>query len=459
MTYAPGSGGTSRISTSADVALNNATQAQVLGYNASIEKWENTTISGSGASVLIASATAPTAIKKAATHTCTGTNDELVINAALAGLSPAGGRVICWGLFNLLAPLRITSHGVTLEGVGTGARTNASQDSDATKFLASAGFVGDAIIRVESSTNDAPLQGVMLQNFTVDGDGIGSGVDGVLFRSHSAGISRVHVYRCSGNGINIKGYVNGIDGFTGTTWNAHDTAIERCTISHCTGSGLLFNTGAQDCQAYGLTVYSCQNNIRIRSASQQITNCHIHSAVDHNIWLDSAGHRTKIVNLKCETAGKHGIYMDSTNGGMNDVMVLASNFKNNGMSLHNTYSHIMIDGPAANGHFRTTIVGNNFAMTSDVANRAAYAINLASSAAQHSNIQANSFADGHFGTGPVNNVSTSTNAPLIQNNRGFVSSTDATVLVGGGGGHATMWFGGTSKPTGMKTGDYWIHNV
>jgi hypothetical protein len=54
MSYGGGSGGSSRISTSADTALSNPADGQALVYNAGIQKWVNGTVSGSGAAAMTA---------------------------------------------------------------------------------------------------------------------------------------------------------------------------------------------------------------------------------------------------------------------------------------------------------------------------------------------------------------------------------------------------------------------
>ncbi|PLS81702.1 hypothetical protein CYG49_01520 [Candidatus Saccharibacteria bacterium] len=57
MTYVPGSSGTSKVSTSADVALNNPADKEVLTYDAALAKWQNkqlpSSITGTGVASII----------------------------------------------------------------------------------------------------------------------------------------------------------------------------------------------------------------------------------------------------------------------------------------------------------------------------------------------------------------------------------------------------------------------
>jgi len=58
MSYSGGSGGAGRIATSSDVALNNPTTGQVLAYDGTLQKWQNTIVASS-ASALSAKVASP----------------------------------------------------------------------------------------------------------------------------------------------------------------------------------------------------------------------------------------------------------------------------------------------------------------------------------------------------------------------------------------------------------------
>lgn len=405
-------------------------------------------VPGAGQALLVASSEAAQLVKDRADYVCTGTNDQATINAALAALPGGGGMVmLSSGNFNLTAPVMVIGHGQTLAGTGTGARASASQPSVGTRLIVSAGFAGTEIVRVQLSANTAPAHGVTLRDFTVDGNSVGSNIDGVLFRSHTAAIEHVHVHRCTGNGIKVLGYAS-------PAWATYDTVISGCIISNNGAAGVWLANMAQDDHIIGCVIFDNQDGIRVSAGSQQITASHTYGNARYNVWFDGSGSRTKIVNLKCEGAGQHGIYVDGTSGtGLSDLMIIACNFKDNGRSVDNTYDHLHFVGPGTSS--RPIITNNAFSWTTG--NKPRYGICFASAnSASNVQVQGNTFVT-TLGTGPVSRPFTLTGA--IRDNIGYSGPDDAYVMVGDGSSVKKIWFGGATQPAGMSAGDYWIHDA
>lgn len=355
---------------------------------------------------IVATSTSPSWAKAAATYVGDGTADQVEINQAIADLPATGGLVLLApGDFQISAPITVDGkHGVTFAGSGTGYRSNSSQASIGTRLSVVSGFTGAAVLQFLGTSALAPLAACQIRDLTVDGNAIGTGVDGILFRAHSSNISHVQVHRCTGNGIRVKGYGVTADGAS-VDWATYDTLIEACLSSYNTGAGVYFDNLGQDCHAVGNILHDNGHGFRIGAGSEQLTNNHTYSngqGGGYNVWFDSNGSRTKIVNLKCEQSQQHGIYIDNSAGtGTSDIQIVGCNFKNNGVATANTWDHIYIGGTSSGQHGRVTIVGCNFSWTSG--NLPRYGINAATS--QTANLVVtgcNLGANTHYGTKAVN---------------------------------------------------------
>lgn len=407
-----------------------------------------------GQALIVAASDAPAGIKNRADYVCDGTADEVELNLADSALpTDQGAVVLSTGTFNLAAPALITGHSRMFAGSGTGHRSNASQNSSGTRLKAAAGFTGTELLRVQSTANTSPLHGVTLRDFTVDGNAVGTAVDGVLFRSHTARIENVHAVRCTGWGIRVRGYTAAETG--ASAWATYDGRFSNLLISTNTLGGLNFDTQAQDCHLVESVLYDNGTNIRIGAASQQITACHTYSGTDYNIWFDGSGSRTKIVNLKCEQAGKHGIFIDGATAGGSDVVIAGSNFKNNGWSADGTYDHISVSGGSA-AWSRVQVVGCAFSVApgsvGDVydLNRARAAVYLGSNS-RDPVVAPIAMSAGAVRTATVVDSAPSGNRAQV----GIGTGLAYTTLASG----ARLWTGGSTQPSGMVTGDYWLHDV
>lgn len=373
---------------------------------------------GADAVLVVAASDAPAGIKTNADYVCDGTNDEVEINAAIASLPTKGGKVtLSEGTFNIASSILIQNDNVTIIGAGAGQRDGATQNGAGTKLLASSG-IANAVVLVQRAANNRPVYGVLLRDFVVDGALLGTAVDGIMFRSNRGHVDHVHVHRCTGNGIRLKGY-------SSPHWDTYDTHVNFCQVGDCQAAGVFFDTDSPDCHLMGCVLYNNNDNVVIVSASEQITACHFYNAARYNIFFDGGGSRTKIVNCKIEGAGQHAINIDSNNGGYSDIQITGNGISTNGDSADNTFDGIIIQGPSSNGVTRTLIIGNSFGTKLSVTpNRIRYGINLSSSCAQGTVIVGNSFsasplypvASHQIGTAPVNNNGSRTTPTLIRAN-------------------------------------------
>ena len=392
---------------------------------------------------VVASATASTAFKNRADYVCDGTADQAEINAAITALPSTGGKVVCVGEFFNSGPILINKYGVTLEGVGVSNTTDGSQNSVGTRFRAVSGLTGQVILVQETASgNNAPVYGVTLRDFMIDGGYIGTLTDGILFRANRSRMDNVHVAKMTGWGVHVRGYTAAErDGIT--KWDTYDTAIIGCQIADCMntgnpatstdGGGLWFDLNAPDCHVVNCVIYDNYDNLRVSVASEQITSNHFYDALRHNVWFDSSGSRTKFIGNKVEGSGSHGMFIDNTSAGTSALQIVGNNFKNSGDAADNTADHINVVGSSSFGHTAMVIVGNSFTKDSATANRPRYGINM-SSAVQGAIITGNSFgADTHFGSTRINGTGSGSNPAIIADNSGFKSRAGGSASVSDGG--------------------------
>jgi hypothetical protein len=351
------------------------------------------------------------------------TDDTGAINAALAAVPATGGVVyLPWGRYKITAPLLIQQEATMLVGAGTGQRVGATQDAVGARIEVGAGFTGSQAIRVQRVADDRPLYGVTLRDFTLDGGTVGSGVDGILYRSNRGLVDHVHVHRMSGAGFHLLGYA---------TWDLYDTVLRTIQAGDNAAAGVYYDSFSADGHMIGSVVYNNQDSVLIKAGSLQITGCHLYDATRYNVFFDGGGSRTKIEACKIEGAGQHGINIDSTNGGFSDIQILGCGISSNGDSSNNTYDNVIVQGPSGNGVGRTVIVGNAIGVKSGVTNEARYGVNLASTAAQNTLITGNVFtAASSFGTAAVNNAGSTSLPAIIRQNINWVTESSGTVAFG-----------------------------
>lgn len=375
--------------------------------------------------ILIAASDASDDAKAVAAIVCAGVDDHLAIQQAIDSLPDDGGKIILSeGTFYIGATLRIENDNVNLEGAGAGERANSIQTGAGTRLLATLGL-SEAVLRVQRTANNRPVYGTLLRDFTIDGNQVGSEVDGVHFRSNRAHIDHIHVRRCTGNGIRVHGYAS---------WQTYDTELVFCQAGDNALHNFLFDTHSPDAHIIGCIGYrSGLDNFHFKTASLQLTNCHFYGANRYNIYFNNSGSRTKIVNCKIENAGQHGVMIDSGAGtGAGDIQIVGCNLKSNGRSAENQFDHIHITGSSSAGITRTLIVANAFSWINfnSGGNRPRYGINLDGPAAQQTLVLGNTFGpDAHFGTAQVRDAGSNSLPSMIRHNVNWITenSGEATV--------------------------------
>jgi hypothetical protein len=363
----------------------------------------------SSAALVVAASDASTHSKTGADYLCDGTGDQVEINNAIAALPTTGGCVVLTeGTFNIASSILIQNDNVTLVGAGTGQRTGGTQTGVGSKLKAASG-VTSAVVLVQRAANDRPVYGVLLRDFLVDGNSIGTGVDGITFRSNRGLIDHVHVHYCTGNGFRVQGYAS-------PQWDTYDTEFAFCQAGNNGGAGIYLDTNANDVHITGGSLYNNAYGFRFAGSSAQIANVHTYDNTINNYFFDGGGSRTKVGNCKIEGADQHGVNIDSTNGGYSDIQFTGCNFANNGDSADNTYDHLIQQGPSGNGIGRTCIVGNSFSWKGS-GNKPRYGVNLNSSCSQNALVVGNVFGPAtHFGTSAVRNNGSSSLPAIIHSN-------------------------------------------
>lgn len=368
-----------------------------------------------------------------------GTADDTAsIQAAINTLSVSGGYVFMpAGRYKVTSMLTIVQDNTTLVGVGCGERTNSSQVGVGTR-IEPTGAVTGSVIRVQRGANDRPVLGVILADFAIDGGGLGSAVDGVHYRSNRGLLQNLAVYRMTGNGLHLQGYAG---------WSLYESRVMFCQVGQCSASGIWAETRAEDMHFTNNILFTNQYGMRVQAASEQITACHFYDNTSFGLYFDGGGTRSKVVGCKIEGNDGGGLRMDSTNGGISDIVVAANNFADN-WTTNNTQDELAIGGQPATGITGCQIIGNNFTNKGGggAGTKARYAINLIDGSAQGTTIVGNRFgivgAGSHWATGAINNAGASSQylKSLITNNQGVVTGAGGLINFGS----ATITSGNTS---------------
>lgn len=371
------------------------------------------------ATLTVASAAASDAMKASADYVCDGTADQVEINAAIAALPTLGGTVVLSeGDFNVTSSILIQNETVTLAGQGAGLYSGGSQTpSTGTRIDAVTG-VTSAVILVQRALNDRPVYGVTIRDLAVDGSYVGTAVDGILFRSNRGLIQHVQVSRCSGNGVVIRGY---------SSWATYDTQLIAVQAYSNTDNGFQTDTRGEDLHFIGCLAFGNGDcGIRNEGASQQFVNTHSYDNDGYGFYFPGSGTRSKISNAKIE-GNNGGVYIE---GGASHILITGCGFKDNSRTTGNTYDHINIAG--SSGSNLNVVTGCNFVST--ISNKARYGVNLVNTNATNTLITANSFADGGFGTAPINNSGATASGyrAIIRNNLGVATERAGTATIPSG---------------------------
>lgn len=366
---------------------------------------------GSGATYMVAANDAPTKVKGIADYTCDGTADEVQINAAVTALPSTGGLVrLSEGTFNAATSVLIDKDSVIMVGTGWGIRTGGSGTGKGTMVKAATGLT-TAVIFVRQAADTRPLQSVILRDINVDGNSIGSGVDGIYFSSFQGLIDHCQAHNCTGDGIQVQGYL---------AWTTYDTVVLNCQADHNTLSGIHLNIYAGDVHIlYCLLQQNTLHGCHVQAAGDQLMGGQYYDNAMYGVLLDNSGAQTQIQNIKIENSGRSAIYFDATTTGPSQVLISGCGFRLNCKSANNTYDVIggTGSGSACTGVLITGCRFNSAVGTDPDLPR--YGINLwNATACQQWHVIANQFArnPNHWGTAPINVTGTPSGAKIRANN-------------------------------------------
>lgn len=391
------------------------------------------------AAIVVAGPDAPAKVKDRADFLCDGTNDQVELAAARDALGTTSGVVCFVGTMTIGATLVWSKNGTALVGIGHGHKDSSSIDAVGSRIVAASGFTGTLIDARHASDNNT-LYNVRFADFHVDGKR--SAAIGIRWRCARSYMQNVGIEECTSRGLLVRGYTAAESGSTAKECydnrfvglfigDIYDNFTDRTLSTDGVGCEVALEASDQHFVA-GIFLNS-RDNVSIAAGSQQFTNCHTYDAVRYNVHFNGGGSRTKIVNLKCEGAGSHGIFVDGATTGTSDIQIVGSNFKNNGDATTNTADHIHFVGP--NAHTRPMIVGCAFSKDAATANLPRHGINVsASTAAQSLLIDGCQFGpDTHFGSARIND-SASGSTPIVYGTmQGYKAQTGGASSVANGG--------------------------
>lgn len=347
-------------------------------------------------------------------------DDTAAIQAAINAL-PAGGGEVILGMgarHKITTNVVIANDNVTLTGFGCGERVGNTQVGIGSRIEPTVGVTGQAI-KVQRVADDRPVLACTLRNFCIDGQNLGSAVDGVLYQSNRGVVDNIAVYKMTGNGVHFKGYAG---------WALYDTRVMKVQCGSNAAAGMWLETRAEDMHFSQCILFANQDGMRIQSASEQVLGCHFYDNTRYGMFFDGGGTRTKCLGNKIEGNKQGGIALLTTAGnGMSGIQIVGNEFANNFDVTTNVIDDIVIGGDAATGCSGTQISCNTFENKGGggAAVKGRSCVNLLNNAAQgtqvHSNKFARSSASKHYATDYViNNGNTAQYLKAdIRNNTGF----------------------------------------
>ena len=279
------------------------------------------TTTAAGYCLVVAAENATTKVKNGADYVCTGTNDQTVINEAIAALPAAGGTILLSaGTFSISAPIGIASSNVSLEGTGVStelsvpAGTNISYVISVTgtgtvevklrRFCiqgAAADTYGDGIYYdTPWSTTDTQhvLEDVYIDGCPNNGVHVAASADTrvLLF-------SRVHVKNCKGNGFYMA--------YPSCT----DCIFDSCIADTIGLSG--FYVGGANCNYISCKAFYCGSTgtgygFQVIGYNNYFTRCEAQDNYQSGFYGDNTGDATygsygcTFVNCLADSNGQNG---------------------------------------------------------------------------------------------------------------------------------------------------------
>lgn len=256
MTYLPGGGGNSSVSSASDVALNNPVTGQALTFDQSIAKWVNTSVSGGG----FITVGLPGSGAKYIVDATAGA--DIAINKALTDVGVAGTVFLLAGTFSVKAPIVL---GDMQALVGCSPHS--------TMLDVVTGWAGGAVI--ETPVGYAGVRNV-IRDLGINGHSrVAKGINLIIDNPPSSygpdpqpWINRVFVYGVTGDGIYLGGTYGGAQreakvsdcrvqnvGGWGFNIQSSDVFISGNSVQGGDLGG--FNIGGGNSKVWGCKAYSC----------------------------------------------------------------------------------------------------------------------------------------------------------------------------------------------------------
>lgn len=329
-------------------------------------------------------------VKRAAYATCDGTSDQQEIQAGIAALSTAGGRVVLSeGTFNVSGTILIQKDNVNLVGVGCGARGGGTPSIGGTTIKSATGLTG-SVIEVSDPAGVRTMACNLLRDFTIDGVNVGTTVDGVLFKGNRGRLEDVYVTRMTGHGVRLGGT---------STWSTFNTRLSGVWAEFCALNGFYVDQYASDSNFFGcIGNNNTQDGLKAIAAAPLINGCHFYDNTGKGIEFVGNGFISKITGVRIE-GNNGGLYLSGAGSGQ--VTVTGCGFRNNSQATTNTTDDISVGTSSS----AVVITGNSF--IGDGANKVRYGVDVVSGAVG-TIIVGNSMPAAVFGTAAVHDLGTGT---------------------------------------------------
>jgi parallel beta-helix repeat protein len=227
-------------------------------------------VSGAGvmlhpsATVVVASSTSRG--KAEADYVCTGTNDDVKIQAAVTAIGATGGKIVLLeGIYNISNSIDFSGCGaISLQGAGMS--TDWKYNKGTILKLAN-GVNKPIIVKTEPIWAQDYISPISITNIMIDGNRLSnanSACDGIIFTNVAHSVIRdVGIFRCYNAAIHLK--------------QCYGVTIDNCTLGGCDSSGTHTNgaiiAGTWVPNGYGIYIDSSPDN--------RISNCYIwHNSID-----------------------------------------------------------------------------------------------------------------------------------------------------------------------------------
>lgn len=275
-----------------------------------------------------------------------------VINQALSALTASRTwkeKVVVKGNFSIGTTIRVPSYTI-LECHG---KLSLSADTD--------------LIKSESDTVDSSY--IEISRGVLDGNGhTGEGIKGMFTRST--------IHDCYISGFDVGVHINGV------SWaeSGKGCVVMNNQIS-LNGTGVWFDAYASDnvC-AFNIINSWIDAGVLIDSPANFITENHIWAATGQTgnaavriVSTDTTGLNNRITNNSISSK-YNGIVLDTTDGGLNHIIIVGNTLRDCSSQTNNTYDHILIKRDSGASTCDHVMIHDNLFAATEFANKPKYCI-------------------------------------------------------------------------------------